>query len=244
VLAVAAMADAVIAVSRYTRDCVISELRVPSDRVTTVYNGIAPGSGWDVPALAPEVDDTQHAARPYVLHVGGCAPRKNVPVAVKAVAALRDRLSWPGRLVIVNGRDGTGGVDGGILAAAGGTLPEWLSVLGQVPERELWALYKGADALLYPSREEGFGLPPLEAMAAGTPAVVAASAALPEVCGPAALYATWDHPDEFTAQLARLQQDRGLRERMIRRGLRWAGRFTNLRMAGGVLAVYRRALCA
>jgi glycosyltransferase involved in cell wall biosynthesis len=206
---------------------VIRDLGLPPEKVTTVYNGVALRDGVEGGA-ARSIVEGLGVTGPYVLHVGGSLPRKNLPGAIEAVSRLRRSSGWRGSLVVVNGPPPVAGH------------PGWLRVLGPVSDADLAALYRCADALLYPSREEGFGLPPLEAMAMGTPVVVARSAALPEVCGPAALYAAWDRPEEFAAQLGRLLDDRALRERMVRLGLRRARRFTPRRMARDVLRVYRR----
>jgi glycosyltransferase involved in cell wall biosynthesis len=112
---------------------------------------------------------------------------------------------------------------------------------GRVPDPELRGLLEGALAFLCPSRTEGFGLPPLEAMALGTPAIVAPEGALPEVCAEAALYAPADDPAAWAATLRRLADDPGLRDDYGGRGRTRAERYTWRAAALGLLAAIAEA---
>ena len=107
---------------------------------------------------------------------------------------------------------------------------------------EIADLYRGARLLLCPSRYEGFGLPPLEAMACGTPAVVTDTSSLPEVCGDAALYAPVGRADLLAEQAERLLSDEALRRRLVEKGRARAAEFTWPNAAAKMLAVYRRLL--
>ncbi|MFZ2100473.1 MAG: glycosyltransferase, partial [Oricola sp.] len=94
------------------------------------------------------------------------------------------------------------------------------SWLGRVTDNEFAALLRDSMCLAFPSFVEGFGLPPLEAMAIGCPVIVSDTASMPEVCGDAALYASPDNPEEWLEHFMRLRRQTGLREQMIMRG--WA----------------------
>ena len=111
-----------------------------------------------------------------------------------------------------------------------------------VPDTDLVGLYNGAGVLATPSFYEGFGLPPLEAMACGTPVVVADRASLPEVVGEAGLLVNPDDPDDIAQALARVLTEEPLRERMRELGLAQAARFTWKKTARETLDVYRRVL--
>ncbi|HEU5304812.1 MAG TPA: glycosyltransferase family 1 protein, partial [Gemmatimonadales bacterium] len=89
---------------------------------------------------------------------------------------------------------------------------------GYVSDSELRALYEGAACFVYPSRYEGFGLPPVEAMACGCPVIVSRSASLPEVCGDAALYVDADDPTQLAAAIRRVMCEEGLADRLRQRG--------------------------
>lgn len=103
-------------------------------------------------------------------------------------------------------------------ANAGLPVPEGVVFAGRVSDAELTALMGAALCFAMPSTTEGFGLPPLEAMALGCPAVVARCGALPEVCGDAALYAAPDQPEQWRAAFLRLAADAGLRALLAEQG--------------------------
>jgi glycosyltransferase involved in cell wall biosynthesis len=150
-------ADAVVAVSEFTKDEVIAFAGVPSDRVRVIPNGVDPifGPGDNV------------SQGDYLLAVGTLEPRKNLARVVEAARSVGVELR-------VVGARGWGGVD----------VPGWV---GQVPDAALAALYGRARCVLYPSLYEGFGLPVLEAMACGTPVVTSRGTAMEEIAGGAAV---------------------------------------------------------
>jgi glycosyltransferase involved in cell wall biosynthesis len=112
--------------------------------------------------------------------------------------------------------------------------------LGYVPETDLPALYSLARLFVFPSLYEGFGLPPLEAMACGTPVVCAHTSSLPEVAGDAALLVDPLDADGLAAAMQQALSDEGLRARLVERGLRQAARFTWRAAAQQLLAIYER----
>jgi glycosyltransferase involved in cell wall biosynthesis len=207
--AIARRALHVITVSEFSR----SELRelLGLERVSVVAGGVDP-------AFSPDADAARARAaiglpRPYVLCVAAHTARKNLAALVPAARALA--------------------ADGIDVAVAGGHRPQFaaergldgLRLLGHVPDELLPGLYVGAEAFALPSLYEGFGLPVLEAMAAGTPVVAAATTALPGTCGDAALLVPPDG-EAFRAALASLLRDAGERERLRAAGLRRAAGFT------------------
>lgn len=165
-------ADAVVAVSTFTRDELVSLLGVPTDRVRVCPNGVEPIFQPDGPAVEGD----------YVLAVGTLEPRKNLPCAVAAAELAGVELR-------VVGASGWGGV----------AVPGWS---GRVDDAELAALYRGARCLVYPSRYEGFGLPILEAMACGTPVVTSRGGATEETAGGAAVLVDAASPEAVAAGIA------------------------------------------
>jgi glycosyltransferase involved in cell wall biosynthesis len=165
--------------------------------------------------------------RPYVLTVASRTSRKNLAGLRVAAEALAHQ-----------------GVD---LVAAGGDRPQFAAeadvpgvrALGRVTEEHLPGLYAGADAFVLPSRYEGFGLPCLEAMASGVPVAAAAAAALPEVCGDAAVLADPDDPAGMADAIARVRAER---DRLVPAGLRRAAEFTWEGTAGRLDAEVARVL--
>lgn len=148
-------------------------------------------------------------ARPYVLAIGSLSRHKNLETVFAAIRLLGQH-GWDYVLA--------GPVNPRIFGPlAGGGLN--LAVrAGYVSDPELRALYEGAACLVYPSRYEGFGLPPLEAMACGCPVVVSRSASLPEVCGNAALYVDADDPQELATAVRRVLCEDGLADQLRQRG--------------------------
>jgi glycosyltransferase involved in cell wall biosynthesis len=159
----------------------------------------------------------------YALAVGTRAAHKNLDTLGDAAALLAARgltLAAVGAVNPVVFRPAAADVKG-----AGAI------VLGRVSDAELRALYEGALCLIFPSRYEGFGLPPLEAMACGCPVVTSRAGALPEVCGDAALYFDAADPRSLTEALQRLLDEAGLAAEMRQRGLARADEFSWRRAA-------------
>lgn len=166
---VLAAADLIVTPSSDTANDLNLLLRVAPDRIRVAWNGVDSVFFSDPPAATP-------MRAPYVLFVGTPEPRKNLPRLVEAMTALRER-GLPHRLVIAGG-GGWGDVR---------LESDVIDHAGRVSDEGLHALYAHAACLALPSLHEGFGLPALEAMAAGTPVVAASSGALPEVTGGAAI---------------------------------------------------------
>jgi glycosyltransferase involved in cell wall biosynthesis len=210
-------ADRIIATSRDTADGLAELLGVPQDRIRVAPPGIGERFYGPPPAAAP-------VAGPYVLAVGTREPRKNLPRLAEAMRLLRSE-GRPEQLVIAGGR-GWGDVE----------LGDDVRVLGPVSEEVLHALYAGAACLAYPSLEEGFGLPPLEAMAAGCPVVASNAGALPDVCGEAAVLVDPLSAESIADGIRRALRDA---EALRRLGHERAEGFTWSRACERVVEVYR-----
>ncbi len=230
----------VIAVSEATRQQLLARYRLAPDKVAVVPEAAAPGFAPPPPAAVAAVRDRYGLAGPYVLFVGLLEPKKNLPAVLAAVARLRTAGDWGARTLALAGAAGWGteGLDRQVARLG---LQATARFLGPVPDADLPALYAGAEAFVFPSLWEGFGLPVLEAMAAGAPVVASRRRALPEVTGGAALL-TEPEPAAVAEALGRLLADRALRERMREAGLARARAFSWERTAAETLAVYRAAL--
>lgn len=231
----------VLADSAHARGEVIARLAVPAARVSVAYGGVDAG----LAARAATADRDAVRARfdlrrPYVLGVGTIEPRKDWPTLMAAFAdAARGALAGH-ELVIAGGR---GWRDAPILAAATAHGAR-VRLLGHVPDDALPGLYAAADAFASTSRYEGFGLPPLEAMACGIPTAVAHAASLPEVVGDAALTVPPGDIAAWSAALARLVTDGPLRARLATAGPVRAAGFTWDACAAATEDAYRAALSA
>jgi len=199
-------ADAIVAVSEFTRDEVVSLAGVPSSRIRIVSNGVDP-------MFTPE---GSRADGDYVLAVATLEPRKNLGRVVEA----SQRAGVELRVV---GARGWGGVD----------VQGWV---GELPDAELAAAYRGARALLYPSLYEGFGLPVLEAMACGTPVVTSSGTAMEEIAGGAAVLVDPTDVDAI-AHAITLAETR--RDELVPLGISRASEFSWDRSADAVEALWR-----
>jgi glycosyltransferase involved in cell wall biosynthesis len=171
--------------------------------------------------------------------VGALEPRKNLPRLLKAFHILRENYRIPHLLALV-GPEGwnSNGIQEAIRELK---LEQAVRVTGFVEDRVLNILYNRACVLVYPTLYEGFGLPPLEAMAAGCPVAVSDSSSIPEVVGDAGLYFDPEQPEEIASTVFRILDSPELRRRLVESGLQRAQEFAWQKSAEGVLAVYAEA---
>jgi glycosyltransferase involved in cell wall biosynthesis len=234
-------ADQIIAVSSATRDDLHRVLGVPHARVSVIHEAVAPEF-----AEPPAPDRVAAALRrygirgPYCLFVGNLEPRKNLTRLIEAFALVRARRrGTPGscpQLVVAGTR---AWLYGGIFRAVERHgVAEDIVFTGYVPPADLPALYAGAACFVFPSLYEGFGLPVLEAMAAGTPVVASRVGAIPEVAGGAALLVDAQSPAEIAEALEAVLDDRGLRADLAARGRARSREFSWEAVARQTLAVY------
>jgi glycosyltransferase involved in cell wall biosynthesis len=210
-------ADRVIAVSERTKRDLVERYGVPEERVRVVYNGVDHTRFRPRDVDAEAVAQSYGVPHPFILCVGSLMPWRNGPRLLRAVA----KLAMPKRVgLLFVGRDIWGTDSTARVAAENGW--SWARFAGYVPDQALPALYAAASVFAYPSLYEGFGIPPLEAMACGTPVVASTAGALPEVLGNAALLV--DPVDEHAlaeALEAALSNPETLRERGIERAARF-----------------------
>jgi len=228
----------IVTVSEWSARSIMRHLGVPADRVAVTVEGAAPAF---VRASAAHVEAARREAglpERYFLYVGGFDERKNVGALVRALA-----LTPPAHrtAVALVGSDLAGAASLMVEARHAG-VAEWLLPLGSLEDARLASLYSGALALVLPSWLEGFGLPVVEAMHCGTPAIVADAASLPEIAGDAALRFPPAEAAALAAQMARLAEDPGLRAALTARARERAARFTWVRAAEQTAAIYEAVL--
>jgi glycosyltransferase involved in cell wall biosynthesis len=228
----ARLADRIIVVSRFVAGEVQRLLDIPADRISVCANG-APE--WKGPAANTN-------ANGYVLFVGTIEPRKNVGNLLAAYARLRARRPDAPRLVIAGAAE-PGSADA-LASMHEAPLAGHVDYRGYVPSGEREALFKGAQILVLPSFDEGFGIPAVEAMSAGVPVIVSNRGALPEVVGDAGLFIDPDDVESLAAALDRMLGDADLRATCVRRGLDRARPFTWTQTARDVRRAYEDALLA
>ncbi|MBL7063081.1 MAG: glycosyltransferase family 4 protein [Anaerolineae bacterium] len=234
-------ADHILADSHATKSDLTSLLAVPSEKVSVVHlaadSTFRPLPGTEVGQVA-----TRYGLQPgrFLLFVGTLEPRKNLPGLLQAYRYLLDAEVTTAPLVLVGGKGWL--YDEVFERIEALHLTEGVCLLHGVPDADLPGLYNAASVLTMPSFYEGFGLPALEAMACGTPVVVAERASLPEVVGEAGLLVNPDDPGNIAQALARVLTEEPLRVQMRELGLAQAARFTWEETARQTLAIYRRVL--
>jgi glycosyltransferase involved in cell wall biosynthesis len=222
--------ERVLTVSSFSAKELVRWLGIPEGKIR-----IVPGGHDHILAVSSDravLERHGLARRPYVLAVGSLARHKNLEAVVTAMHRLGPQ-GWEYALA--------GPVNPRIFEA----LPEGpagVKQLGYVTDAELRALYEGAACLVYPSRYEGFGLPPIEAMACGCPVIVSRSASLPEVCGEAALYVDADDHHQLATAIRRVMCEENLAARLRQLGLEQASRWTWARSAEQALSSAREVL--
>jgi glycosyltransferase involved in cell wall biosynthesis len=202
--------DLIIAVSRFTAHQVEECLAVESSRIRVIPHGV------HVPSQAPNA-----TRQDLVLFVGAIQRRKNVRGLVRAFE--RMPASW--RLTLAGAADGFGAAEE-LQAVESSPRRSDIDVLGYVTQAELDALYRRARIFAFPSLDEGFGMPVLEAMANSVPVITSQRSALPEVAGDAAVLVNPDDPEEIAAALVRLASDQALCDFLARRGRERALQFS------------------
>ena len=234
----AARADAVIACSRATKDDIVSLLDVDPDKVHVIYDAAdAAFVPIERDRAAERVREALGISPPYLLFVSTLEARKNVTGLLAAFAG----SDIPHKLVIA-GAPGWGS-EAVMAEAEYRDLSERVVFTGYVPDRSLFPdLYSAADAFVFPSWYEGFGLAMLEAMACGCPVITSNTTSLPEVGGDAPVYVDPGDIEGLSRQMERVAGDEALRAAMREKGLARARDFSWRRCAEETLACYGRLL--
>ncbi|HTW65142.1 MAG TPA: glycosyltransferase family 1 protein [Bryobacteraceae bacterium] len=247
-------ADRVVAVSMSTCRDVEELLGIPAKRIRVIYNAPDPifrapgaplaalgGEESGYPAEIQRVLDRYRIHYPFLLYVGRTNPQKNIPRLVEAFAVLRGEIQDHPvyndlRLLIIG--DEISRYPALRHAVIQSRVEDTVRFLGFVPIETLRSFYQAAAAFVFPSLYEGFGLPPLEAMACGTPVVCSHVNSLPEVVGGAAEVVNPENVFDIARGIREVLLDRDRRRDMIQRGFEQARQFSWERTAGQVLEAY------
>ncbi|MGE5508139.1 MAG: glycosyltransferase family 4 protein [Chitinophagales bacterium] len=236
-----AEADIIITVSTHSKRDLQEVLGVPEGRIAVIPE--APDEAFqplDQDACRLKIRRKYGLAGPFILNVGGFSRRKNLPRLVEAFADLARRTGLPHSLVLV-GRPGGGCYAQCQALAARLGLAERVKFPGFVAEGDLPALYNAAELFVFPSLYEGFGLPPLEAMACGIPVVASRASSLPEVVGDAAALVDPLDPAALSQTMETILSRPAERDRLRSAGLRRAAAFSWNRAATLTLLALERA---
>lgn len=230
----------IIAVSEYTKREIVQIYGIPEDKIAVIHEAAdaqyKPVDRFSAQSLLAE----KYGIRsPFVLTVGVIQPRKNLGRLFEGFAQLK-KLHDSERKLVVVGKHGwkESGYERKISELG---IADDVILTGYVPYAELPAFYSAADLFVYPSLYEGFGLPPLEAMACGTPVITGSQSSLPEVVGEAGVMVDPYDPHNFADAMANVLSAEKLRDEMSARGLKQARKFSWDKMARETMEIYRSA---
>lgn len=230
-------AACIITPSQYTTDQLLRHTNVSRDKIRLIPFGVdLPRNSLSPERRAVEREQVVGRGNEMIFTVGVIQTRKNTLNALKALRHLPERY----RLVIAGGNGHGSDAIHDFIRTEG--LGSRVVLLGYVPAERLPVLYDAASVFLFPSFEEGFGLPVLEAMAHGLPVVASETSSLPEVGGSAALYVNPHDPQDIAEKVIKVVEDEKQRKVLIELGLARARAFTWRRTAEGNLSVYNEVL--
>jgi alpha-1,3-rhamnosyl/mannosyltransferase len=232
----ARIAARVLTDSQFSAGEIAAAYQIPRERIVVAPLGV---SDHFAPGDRPHEPFQARITPPFLLHVGDLHERRNLPLVVHAMFEAQRRPGMPSLSLVL------AGVDRGIgerlrAYAREAESPGAVVCLGPVTDSQLLTLYRGAAALVYPSRYEGFGLPVLEAMACGTPVIASRASSIPEVLGDAGVLLDPDDEPGWAEAIAEIVNDEWQKGRMRKAGLTRAKEFTWARTASITLDAYRQ----
>jgi glycosyltransferase involved in cell wall biosynthesis len=234
-----AAADVVATVSSEVSRTLIKHFQTPREKLVVIPNGIAPHFRRISDPLL--LNATQHKfalKHPLVLGVGTLEPRKNHAGLIKAFYAAQQKKGGPAMLALAGGPGWLYEETRKLVADL--KLERKVRFLGRVSDLELITLYSMADVFAFPSFFEGFGIPPLEAMACGAPVITSNTSSLPEVAGDAALLVDPSDTTELAQAIQTLLENEELRSQLVQKGYLQAQKYTWDSSARRILRVYQR----
>jgi glycosyltransferase involved in cell wall biosynthesis/GT2 family glycosyltransferase len=238
-------AQAVIGISDHNRREIIEEFGLPPERVHTTHLGVDAGLFKPRPRAATAATLKAHGVKgPYLLSAGSDYAHKNLMLLMAAYALFRAGFEQSGEqgpcpsLLLM----GPATHSGGSLYARARVWPEGVRYLGAVPEHDVRGLMEGALAFIYPSAYEGFGFPPAEAMALGTPVIASSLTSVQEIVGDAALLIRDFTPEEIAGHMLAVARSEALRAQLVEKGRRQVARFTWAETARRTTEVYLAAI--
>jgi glycosyltransferase involved in cell wall biosynthesis len=231
-------ADAIITVSHYSKDRIVCELGVPPERVFAIHPAPNPQFSVAPISAAPPIEVYKWAHGAYVLALASASPRKNIPHLMREYALLDPDIREQYNLVLVVAHPYLKNDLKSISCSLG--IADQVHLMEQVSDSMLVDLYRCASLFVFPSLDEGFGLPPLEAMACGTPVVASNAGSLPEILGDAALLVNPVERSGLTNAMYMMLTDSALIRQYQARGIRQSAQYSWTRTAQETLALYER----
>lgn len=233
-------AKKVLAVSQYTKNEIIKHFKVKPEKIIVTYEGVADLTGEGTGAANPEnFLKKYNITKPYLLYVGNAYPHKNLEGLIKVFAEINK--NFPALKLVLVGKEDyfyrrLTRIANSLASASDIIFP------GYVPDADLKILYANGLAYVFPSFYEGFGLPPLEAMAHGLPVVSSNKTSLLEILGDAAVYFNPEDRSEMKAKIEKVINDENLSQNLISRGYEQIKKYNWIACAKKTLEVYKNLL--
>jgi len=231
-------ADKIITVSKNTKEDLIREYNVNEDKIRVIYNGV--DNKYTIINNRNKVENIKikyELPEKFVLYLGTLEPRKNLKNLIKAYSKIKEKKT---KLVIAGGK---GWLYEDIFSLVNDKkMEDKVIFTGYVDEKDIVALYNAATLFVYPSLYEGFGLPPLEAMACGTPVITSNVSSLPEVVGDAAITVDPYNINGLAEEINKVLGNEVLQKAMIKKGIERAKEFTWEKTARETIRVYEEVL--
>ncbi|MFI5072115.1 MAG: glycosyltransferase family 4 protein, partial [Terriglobales bacterium] len=239
----------ILAVSKFTKSEIEKLFNIPSSRIEVVYNAIDQRflHGHATDADRQLLAERYQITYPFLLYAGRISPHKNLVRIIEAFSALKAELEKEGKFpdlkLIIIGDELSKHLDLRRTVVRGGVQND-VRFMGFVPIDVLRIFYDLAKVFVFPSLYEGFGLPPLEAMAHGTPVVTSNTSSVPEVVGNAAVLVNAENVFEIMRALLRVLLDTSLRERLKQRGYEQVRKFSWTASAQQIFNIYEQVTAA
>jgi len=206
--------DFIITGSEFTKQEILNRIGIQDEKIRVIYHGLNHHVFYDCGLEKPE--------QKYILAVGSLEPRKNLKNLLLAYEMMDNNFKDTHHLILV----GASGWNNSEIMSKIDQMQKWVKYSGYVSDEELAMLYGKASLFIYPSFYEGFGIPPLEAMACGVPVVCSNSSSLPEVGGDAVVYCDPYSVENIKEKIELVLGDKELQKQMIQKGLERAKMFS------------------
>jgi len=230
-------ADKIITVSQTSKEDIVKTYAIPPDKVRVVYNGVHIPIGYATP---DRVIEKYHLPKNFIFYVGTLQPRKNVPSLLRTFQVLRNKYKVENVQLVIGGGRGHNYDERIDVLVEQYKLKDDVIFPGYIDNEDLPILYKLAKVFVFPSLYEGFGIPPLEAMASGTPVVVSDKSCLPETVGDAGLVVDPEDSEVFAEAIYRAMYDEPLRYALIEKGYKRAKELSWERAARETVILYEQ----
>lgn len=222
--------DHIITGSNFTKQEIVDRVKCNPDKISVIFHGIDHKIFYNKLLAKPN--------QKYILAVGSLEPRKNLKNLLLAYSLLNDYLKNEFHLILV-GASGWNNIE---IKSMIDNLKQWVTYSGYVSDEALAILYNQASLFVYPSVYEGFGIPPLESMACGTPVICSNRSSLPEVGGDAVIYCDPNSIEDISIKIELVLNDESLQEEMIQKGLFRAKKFSWAKSAQEHIKVFEEVL--